>query len=114
MVHETQARSIGSTWIPGWSSLRALDAKAIPRELAAGLSIAAVAVPVSLALAALIGLPPVFGLYTSIFSMLAYALFGPSRYLIVGPDTATCLLVASALTALGLHYQDQEATDDPR
>ena len=107
MVHETRARSMRATWIPGWSSLRELDAKAIPRELAAGLSIAAVAVPVSLALAALIGLPPVFGLYTSIFSTLAYALFGPSRYLIVGPDTATCLLVASALTALGLHDQDQ-------
>ena len=107
MVNEARVRSAVSSWVPGWSSLRELDAKAIPRELAAGLSIAAVAVPVSLALAALIGLPPVFGLYTSIFSTLAYALFGPSRYLIVGPDTATCLLVASALTALGLHGQDQ-------
>ena len=107
MVNEARVRSARLRWIPGWSSLHELDAKVIPRELAAGLSIAAVAVPVSLALAALIGLPPVFGLYTSIFSTLAYALFGPSRYLIVGPDTATCLLVATALTALGLHDQDQ-------
>lgn len=96
-----------SRWLPGWISLRTLDASSVPRELAAGLGVAAVAVPVSLALADLIGVPPVFGLYASIFSMLAYALFGPSRYLVVGPDTATCLLVASALTGLGLQGTDQ-------
>lgn len=88
-------------WLPGLSSLRGLEAGAIPREVAAGLSVAAVAVPVGLALAALIGVPPVYGLYAGIFPMLAYAMFGPSRYMVVGPDTATCLLVASALTALG-------------
>lgn len=107
MVDVPRATQPGRSWIPGWSSLRSLEAKAVPREIAAGLSVAAVAVPVSLALAALMGVPPVYGLYASIFPMLAYALFGPARYLIVGPDTATCLLVASALTSLGWQDPDQ-------
>jgi high affinity sulfate transporter 1 len=84
-----------------------LDIGSVPREFAAGFSIAAVAIPISLAFAGLVGVPPVFGLYASMFSMVGYALFGPSRYLVVGPDTATCLLVASALTALGLQGADQ-------
>lgn len=88
-------------WIPGWARLRALRRQDIPRELAAGLSIAAVAAPVGLAIATLIGMPPVCGLYASIFPVIAYALFGPSNYLVVGPDTATGLLVAAALTSLG-------------
>jgi len=108
MVDETrQVPGVRTDWIPGWSSLRGLTTGAIPREIAAGLSIAAVAIPIGLAYSALMGIPPVYGLYASIFPMVAYALFGPSRYLIVGPDTATCLLVASALTAAGLHGVDQ-------
>ena len=55
-------------------------------------------------------MPLVIGLYASIFPMVAYAFFGPSRYLIVGPDTATCLLVGSALTALGVHDPGERAT----
>ena len=103
MVDDGRTVPLRRDWLPGLSSLLGLEARAIPRELAAGLSIAAVAIPVGLALAALMGLPPVYGLYASIFPMLAYALFGPSRFLIVGPDTATCLVVASALTSLGWH-----------
>jgi len=90
-------------WVPGWTALRGLSGADLPREAAAGLSIAAVAIPVGLAYAALAGVPPAIGLYASIFPMVAYAFFGPSRYLVVGPDTATCLLVGSILTTLGLH-----------
>lgn len=90
-------------WVPGWTALRGLSMADLPREAAAGLSIAAVAIPVGLAYAALTGVPPAVGLYASIFPMVAYAFFGPSRYLVVGPDTATCLLVGSILTTLGLH-----------
>ena len=104
---ERRTLAAGPVWLPGWSSLRGLEAGAVPREVAAGLSVAAVAVPVSLALAGLMGVPPVYGLYASIVPMLAYALLGPSRYLIVGPDTATCLLVAAALTSLGWHDPHQ-------
>lgn len=79
-------------------SYRAAD---LPGDLSAGVSVAAVAVPVGLAYAAIIGLPPQAGLYSAILPVAAYAVFGPSRIL-VGPDTATCILVGATLAQLGL------------
>lgn len=108
MAHDKRPSGLDA-WIPGWASLRGVSLDALPQEIAAGLSIAAVAIPIGLAYAALTGVPLQVGLYASIFPMVAYALFGPSRYLIVGPDTATCLLVGSALTALGLHGPEERA-----
>jgi high affinity sulfate transporter 1 len=87
----------------------ALPASRIPGELAAGASVAAVAIPVGLAYAEIVGVSPVVGLYASIAPTLAYALFGPSRYLIVGPDTATCMLVAATLANLGLATPESRA-----
>jgi high affinity sulfate transporter 1 len=88
----------------------ALPPAAIPGEIGAGASIAAVAIPVGLAYANIVGVPPVVGLYASIAPTLAYALLGPSRYLIVGPDTATCMLVAATLADLGLSGSDARAS----
>ncbi|AZS82756.1 SulP family inorganic anion transporter [Achromobacter spanius] len=68
----------------------------------AGLSVAAVALPVGLAYAAMMGVPPVAGLWAAIAGMLGYALFGSSRTLVVGPDTATCTLIAATLTGMAL------------
>ncbi|MBK6287401.1 MAG: SulP family inorganic anion transporter [Gammaproteobacteria bacterium] len=72
----------------------------LPHDLIAGLSVAAVALPVGVAYAQLAGFNPVVGLYVSILPLLAYALFGTSRQLIVGPDAATCALVAAAVLPL--------------
>lgn len=66
-------------------------------DVLAGLSVAAVAIPVGVAYAQLAGMSPIAGLYASILPMVAYALFGSSRQLIVGPDAATCAMVASTL-----------------
>jgi MFS superfamily sulfate permease-like transporter len=82
----------------------------IPGELAAGASVAAVAIPIGLAYSQIVGVSPVIGLYASIAPTLAYALFGPSRYLIVGPDTATCMLVAATLTTLGFTTPETRAS----
>ncbi|KNY05685.1 MAG: SulP family inorganic anion transporter [Achromobacter sp.] len=68
----------------------------------AGLSVAAVGLPVGLAYAAMMGVPPVAGLWAAIAGMLGYAVFGSSRTLIVGPDTATCTLIAATLTGMAL------------
>jgi SulP family sulfate permease len=74
----------------------------LPGEVAAGLSVAAVAIPIALAYSKILGVPSEIGLYATIAGGLAYALFGPSsRYLIVGPDTATCLVFAAAISTLG-------------
>jgi MFS superfamily sulfate permease-like transporter len=86
----------------------------IPRELGAGISVAAVAIPIGLAYARLAGLPPEIGLYASIFPTLAYALFGPSsRYLVIGPDTAICLLLGPTVTALGVTALEPRAGVPP-
>src|SRR5512147_2233112 len=81
-------------------AVRTYDRSDFPRDLVAGLSVAAIAVPVGVAYAQLAGFNPVIGLYASILPLIAYAIFGTSRQLIVGPDAATCALVATALAPL--------------
>lgn len=73
----------------------------IQSDLAAGLSVAAVSLPSAIAYPAIAGLPMEVGLYATIFSMIGYAFLGWSRKLMVGPDTATCIILASVLTSLG-------------
>ncbi len=85
---------------PGLVALLAYRRRDLPGDLVAGVSVAAVALPVGVAYAQLAGFSPVVGLYASILPLLVYALFGTSRQLIVGPDAATCALVASALVPL--------------
>ncbi|HWU56322.1 MAG TPA: SulP family inorganic anion transporter, partial [Rhizomicrobium sp.] len=69
-------------------------------DTAAGIAVATVSVPIVLAYAQLTGLPAEAGLYAAILAAVAYAIFGPSR-IIVGPDTATCVLIGATLTQLG-------------
>src|SRR5262252_9160386 len=86
---------------PGIANLRAYSfAEDFRHDLLAGLSVAAVALPVSVAYAQLAGFDPAVGLYSSILPLVAYALFGTSRQLIVNPDAATCALVTAAVTPL--------------
>src|SRR5205085_2003593 len=73
----------------------------------AGVSVAAVAVPTAIAYAQLIGFEPVVGLYAAVLPLVAYALFGTSRQLIVNPDAATCAIFAA--TVLPLAAGDPEA-----
>jgi high affinity sulfate transporter 1 len=70
-------------------------------DLAAGISVAAVSIPSAIAYPAIAGLPMEVGLFSTIFSLAGYALLGPSRKLMVGPDTATCIMLASVLATLG-------------
>lgn len=85
---------------PGIATLARYRRQDLPHDVAAGLSVAAVALPVGVAYAQLAGFSPVVGLYSSILPLVAYALFGSSRQLIVGPDAATCALVAAAIAPL--------------
>ena len=85
---------------PGLPALLGYRRADFPHDLFAGLSVAAVALPVGLVLAQLAGFNPIIGLYASILPLVVYALFGTSRQLIVGPDAATCALVAAAVTPL--------------
>ena len=83
-------------------------------DLLAGVAVAAVEIPTALAYAELAGFPPVVGLYASILPLIPYAIVGSSPQLIVGPDAATCALVAAALEPLANgnphHYLDLSIT----
>lgn len=71
-------------------------------DITAGLAVAAVAIPSAIAYPAIAGLPAEVGLYASILPLVGYALFGPSRKLMVGPDAATMTVLAAALATLPL------------
>jgi high affinity sulfate transporter 1 len=85
---------------PGLVKLLSYQRSDFPKDLFAGLSVAAVALPVGVAYAQLAGFNPAVGLYSSILPLAAYAIFGTSRQLIIGPDAATCALVTAAVTPL--------------
>ena len=70
------------------------------QDVPAGLAVAAVALPSAIAYPAIAGLPPVVGIYSSIVPLVAYAVFGPSRRLMVGPDAATMMMLSATLTSL--------------
>lgn len=86
--------------VPGLPALLSYDRADLPHDLVAGLSVACVALPVGVAYAQLAGFRPEVGLYSSILPLVAYALLGTSRQLIVGPDSATCALVAASVAPL--------------
>jgi len=85
---------------PGLMKLRSYQKSDLSHDLLAGLSVAAVALPVGVAYAQLAGFNPAVGLYSSILPLVAYAIFGTSRQLIIGPDAGTCALVAAAVAPL--------------
>jgi len=86
------------------------DRSNLPHDLVAGFSVAAVALPVGVAYAQLAGFNPAVGLYSSILPLVAYAIFGTSRQLIMGPDAATCALVTAAVTPLAAGDPDTYAS----
>jgi high affinity sulfate transporter 1 len=85
---------------PGLAMLCGYQAEWLKSDVAAGLSVAAVALPVAIAYAQLAGFPPVVGLYAAILPLVVYAIFGTSRQLIVNPDAATCAMVAAIVAPL--------------
>lgn len=88
-------------WVPGLATSRTYKASFLPHDLAAGVTLGAVMVPVGLAYGELAGLP-LAGLYGSMLPLLAYALFGSSRQLVVGPDTAMAAIVAVSVAPLAV------------
>ena len=86
-------------WLPGLVALRDYKLSYLPHDLGAGLTLGAVMVPVGLAYGELAGLP-LAGLYGSMLPLVAYALFGSARQLIVGPDSAMAAIVAVTLLPL--------------
>src|SRR4249920_3901203 len=86
--------------VPGVGALRGYERAWLRSDLVAGLVLAAILVPQGMAYAELAGLPPVTGLYTTIACLVAYAIFGPSKVLVLGPDSSVSPLILASITPL--------------
>lgn len=89
-------------WLPGLHTLFHYRLGWLPRDIAAGLVLTSMLVPVGIAYAEASGVAGIYGLYATIVPLLAYALFGPSRILVLGPDSAlTAVILAVVLPLSG-------------
>jgi high affinity sulfate transporter 1 len=87
-------------WVPGVRAVREYRRTWLRSDLVAGLVLAAILVPQGMAYAELAGLPAVTGLYTTIGCLVGYAIFGPSRVLVLGPDSSVSPLIFAAILPL--------------
>jgi high affinity sulfate transporter 1 len=84
----------------GLANLSSYQARWLRQDIVAGLVLTALLVPQGMAYAELAGLPPITGLYTSILCLVAYAVFGPSRILVLGPDSSLGPMIAATIHPL--------------
>ena len=89
-------------WLPGLQLLAQYDRSWLRHDIAAGLVLATMLVPVGIAYATASGVPGIYGLYCTIAGLIAYALFGPSRILVLGPDSALAPLILAVVLPLSL------------
>jgi high affinity sulfate transporter 1 len=94
-------------WMPGIAALRTYQRAWLPQDLIAGLVLSALLVPQGMAYAELAGLPPITGLYTTVMCLIAYAIFGPSPFLVLGPDSSLGPMIAAAILPLAAGSEPQ-------
>ncbi|MEA2026170.1 MAG: SulP family inorganic anion transporter, partial [Chloroflexota bacterium] len=94
-----QARGV-EKWVPGIRSARTYERRWLRRDLVAAIVLSALLVPQGMAYAELAGLPAITGLYTTVVCLLAYAVFGPSPYLVLGPDSSLGPIIAAIILPL--------------
>jgi high affinity sulfate transporter 1 len=87
-------------WLPGLHVLRHYQSAWLVHDLVAGLALTAVLLPVGIAYAVASGLPGICGLYATMVGLLAYALFGPSRILVLGPDSSLAAIILAVVLPL--------------
>src|SRR5580765_3902588 len=97
-VHVNQTGWI--RWLPGLNTLRQYESPWLRQDLVAGLVMTTMLVPVGIAYAEASGVPGINGLYATIVPLLAYALFGPSRILVLGPDSALAPVILTVVLPL--------------
>ena len=93
-------------WVPAIGMIRLYQLRWLRSDFVAGIVLTAILVPQGMAYAELAGLPAVNGLYTTMACLVGYALFGPSRILVLGPDSSRGPLILLAILPLAI-------ADDP-
>ncbi len=92
-------KSAGSR-LPILEGVLPIEGRRIPSEIVAGVTLAALAIPEVMGYSRIAGMPVITGVYTILIPMAAFALFGSSRHLVVGADSATAAILASGLAGL--------------
>ena len=87
-------------WLPGLQTLRSYELSWLRHDIVAGLVLTTMLVPVGIAYAVASGVPGIYGLYATIVPLLAYALFGPSRILVLGPDSSLAAVILAVVLPL--------------
>ena len=87
-------------WLPGLQTLRSYESSWLRHDIVAGLVLTTMLVPVGIAYAVASGVPGIYGLYATIVPLLAYALFGPSPILVLGPDSSLAALILGVVLPL--------------
>ena len=93
-------------WPQPFAGMRGIRRADVPREVSAGITLAALVIPLNIGYAQVAGLPPVVGLYAAIIPLVIFALFTSSRHVVGSPDASIAALVGAALLAFA-------APDDP-
>src|SRR5258707_14588486 len=86
-------------WLPALATLRDYKLGWLPHDLMAGLVLTTMLVPVGIAYAVASGVPGIYGLYATIVPLIAYAIFGPSRVLVLGPDSSLAPIILAIVLA---------------
>src|SRR5512136_984630 len=84
-----------------------INSKQVPLDIVAGITLAALAIPEVMGYAKIAGVPVVLGLYTILIPIAVFALFGSSRHLVVGADSATAAILATALVTMAVPESPQ-------
>ena len=100
-IERPARRKAGWTrWLPGWNTLRRYEPSWLRHDIVAGLVMTTMLVPVGIAYAEASGVPGINGLYATIVPLLAYAVFGPSRIIVLGPDSALAAVILAVVLPL--------------
>jgi MFS superfamily sulfate permease-like transporter len=89
-------------WLPGLAALRSYESAWLKHDLVAGIVLTTMLAPVGIAYAVASGVGPIYGLYATIACLLAYALFGPSRILVLGPDSSLAAVILGVIAPLSV------------
>jgi high affinity sulfate transporter 1 len=89
-------------WLPGLALLRSYEPSWLPRDIVAGLVLTTMLAPVGVAYAVASGVGAIYGLYATVACLLAYALFGPSRILVLGPDSSLATVIFGVIAPLSV------------
>jgi high affinity sulfate transporter 1 len=87
-------------WVPGLQTIRSYQRSWLPRDVVAGIVLTALLVPAGMGYAEASGLPAIYGLYATMVPLVVYAVVGPSRILVLGPDSSLAPLIAATILPL--------------